>query len=80
MKSQGYQIIIYYLKLKSVDLAIERVKFRVSQGGHNVPLEDIKRRFKRSWPNFENIYNSLADVWVVFDTSGNNPIIIDESR
>ena len=29
-KSQGYEIIIYYLKLPSVDIAIERVKLRVA--------------------------------------------------
>ncbi len=78
MKVKGYKIIIYFLKLASVDLAIERVKLRVSQGGHNIPLEDIKRRFERSWINFQTIYKTLADVWIVFDTSGSKPIIIDE--
>ena len=32
-KKQGYEIIMYYLKLPSVDIAIERVKLRVAQGG-----------------------------------------------
>jgi predicted ABC-type ATPase len=41
MKVKGYKIIIYFLKLASVDLAIERIKLRVSQGGHNVPLRYI---------------------------------------
>jgi len=80
MKAKGYKIIIYFLKLASVDLAIERIKLRVSQGGHNVPLEDIKRRFERSWINFQTIYKPLADAWIVFDTSGSEPVIIDESR
>ena len=48
MKSKGYKIVIYFLKLASVDLAIERVKLRVSEGGHNIPVDDIKRRFERS--------------------------------
>ncbi len=80
MKVKGYKIVIYFLKLASVDLAIERIKLRVSQGGHNVPLEDIKRRFERSWINFQTIYKPLADAWIVFDTSGSEPVIIDESR
>ena len=46
-KAQGYEIIIYYLKLASVEIAIERVKLRVAQGGHDVPERDIKRRFHR---------------------------------
>ena len=79
-KSRGYEIIIYYLKLQSVDIAIERVKLRVAQGGHNVLEQDIKRRFDRSWINFNKTYKPLADSWIVFDTSGKEPIVLDESR
>ncbi len=79
-KSEGYEIIIYYLKLPSVDIAIERVKLRVAQGGHDVPQQDIERRFDRSWSNFEKIYKSLADSWIIFDTSGSEPVVLDESE
>jgi predicted ABC-type ATPase len=79
-KAQQYEIIIYYLKIPTVEFAIERVKLRVSQGGHNVPEQDIIRRFERSWINFKQIYKTLADSWIVFDTSGNQPVILDESE
>ncbi len=79
MKSNGYKIVIYFLKLASVDLAIERVKLRVSEGGHNIPVDDIKRRFERSWINFQALYRPLTDEWTVFDTSGPQPVIIDKS-
>jgi len=79
-KKQGFEIIIYFLRLPSVEFAIERVKLRVAKGGHNVPEIDIKRRFERSWSNFNEIYKKLADYWVVFDTSGDFPVIIDESE
>ncbi len=61
-------------------MAIERVKMRVAQGGHNVPEKDIKRRFDRSWANFNEKYKSLADSWIVFDTSGKEPVILDVSE
>jgi predicted ABC-type ATPase len=77
--SQKYKVIIYYLKLPSVDLAIERVKLRVSQGGHNVPEHVIRRRYVRSWENFQQIYKHLADSWTIFDTSGKLPVIMEES-
>ena len=80
MKTKGYKVIIYFLKLASVDLSIERVKLRVSEGGHNVPMSDIKRRFERSWINFQEIYKELVDQWIVFDTSGHKPHIIEQSR
>ena len=80
MKAEGYKVIIYFLKLASVDLAMERVRLRVSEGGHNIPMEDIQRRFDRSWINFQEIYKQLVDEWIVFDTSIYKPCIIDQSR
>ena len=79
-KNQGYEIIMYFFKLPSVEFAVERVKLRVAKGGHNVPEHDIKRRFERSWKNFIELYKPLADSWVVFDTSGDFPKIINESE
>ncbi len=79
-KTKQYEIIIYYLKIPSVEFAIERVKLRVTLGGHNVPEKDIIRRFQRSWINFQQIYKPLADLWIVFDTSGKQPVILDESE
>ncbi len=79
-KKNKYEIILYYLKLPSAEFAIERVKLRVALGGHNIPEQDIRRRFERSWENFNSHYKSLADSWIVFDTSGNLPIILEESE
>ncbi len=79
-KNQGYEVIIYFLKLPSVEFAIERVKLRVTKGGHNIPEKDIRRRYERSWDNFNKFYKSLADSWVVFDTSDELPTIIDGSE
>ena len=79
-KSKQYEIIIYYLRVPTVEFAIERVKLRVSQGGHNIPEVDIRRRFERSWINFQEIYKFLSDSWIVFDTSANQPVIIDDSE
>lgn len=79
-KLKGYKIIIYYLKLPSVEIAIERVNMRFINGGHNVPENDIRRRFERSWVNFQKIYKTLADSWIVFDSSGRKPIIIKSEK
>lgn len=79
-KTQKYEIVIYFLKLPSVEFAIERVKLRVAQGGHNVPKQDIIRRFERSWINFQQIYKQLADSWIVFDNSREIPMILDKSE
>jgi len=37
----------------------------VLKGGHDVPVEDIKRRFVRSKNNFWNNFISIADDWIL---------------
>ena len=70
---------MFYLRLPTVDLAIERVRVRVSEGGHDVPEKDIRRRYEKGWSNFTALYRVLADKWIVFDNSGDAPKVIEES-
>ena len=42
-RKKGYYVTVLYLWLNSYKLAIERVKIRVEEGGHNIPEEVIKR-------------------------------------
>ena len=75
-QSRGYRITIFYLSIPTAKLAEERVKQRVREGGHNIAAADIKRRFKRSWQNFVNLYAPLAQSWVLFDNSWFEPVEI----
>lgn len=52
-----------------------RIKIRVLNGGHNIPKEDIIRRFYRSKKNFWNIYKNLVDEWNLF-YNGNSEYIL----
>ncbi|MCD4652808.1 hypothetical protein K8T06_02615 [bacterium] len=52
----------------------------IAQGGHNVPEQDIRRRFTRSWLNFNEIFKPLADSWIIFDTSVSPPKILVEGN
>ena len=78
-KKSGYRIVMFYLRLPSVELAIERVKNRVLEGGHDVAAGDIRRRYKRGWDNFHHSYRGLADKWILIDNGGEEPIVIEES-
>jgi predicted ABC-type ATPase len=69
LKAQGYAVVIYYFVLSSAQLAVRRVKLRVSLGGHHVPSDVIQRRFGRSISNFFTLYLQLADEWTLFDNS-----------
>ena len=76
-KAAGYRIEIIFIRLSSPALALRRVAARVKQGGHDVSRQDVLRRFDRGWRNFQNIYRSLADTWVVYDNSGDSPQLIE---
>jgi len=76
MKQSGYHIEIIYLRIFSARLAMNRIKSRVQQGGHNVPRVDVQRRFARSWRNFQEHYRPLADLWAVYDNSTRPPKLL----
>lgn len=46
-QSKGYEINLLYLWLSDENLAVKRVAQRVAQGGHNIPENDIRRRYKQ---------------------------------
>ena len=50
-KRKNYTVTLLFFWLQNVDLAIERVKIRVSEGGHNIETEIIKRRYKNGIKN-----------------------------
>jgi predicted ABC-type ATPase len=81
MRKRGYLIHIFFLWISGVELALERIRLRVRNGGHHIPEDIVRRRFGRSLPNFIGFYKSLADSWAIFDNSGDVPkmIAIEES-
>lgn len=68
----GYRVQICFVWLSSVELAIERVRQRVSEGGHAVPEEVIRSRYCQSVRNFKDLFSPRADEWIVMDNSFNH--------
>ncbi len=66
--SQGSQIHLWYIGLSSVALHIERVRARVRRGGHDIPEQDIRRRFDHSRLNLIELLPHLTALRV-FDNS-----------
>jgi predicted ABC-type ATPase len=46
-KEKGYRVTLLFFWLQNVELAKERVKIRVSEGGHNIEPQVIERRYLR---------------------------------
>jgi predicted ABC-type ATPase len=50
-QSKGYYVVLHFLELISVELAVERVRLRVSRGGHSIPEDVTRRRYTRGLEN-----------------------------
>ena len=67
-KEQGYTIKIYYVGLKNADLAIERVNKRVSEGGHGIDEDVVKKRYTASLAMLKQVL-PLCDLATIYDNS-----------
>lgn len=76
-QAAGYRVSLIFLTLPSLEIAIARVAERVRQGGHSVPDDVIRRRFRAGWANFERVYKALVDEWRLYDNSGPRPEFVD---
>jgi predicted ABC-type ATPase len=73
----GYQVKLYFLKLPDAGFAIRRVAQRVSFGGHDIPVETIRRRYLRGWENLKGHYIGIVDEWAIYDASCTPPLLIE---
>ncbi len=55
--------------LTTPELAIQRVRERVAAGGHDVPEQAIRRRFRAGVCNFFQLYRPLASYWFFYDNT-----------
>jgi predicted ABC-type ATPase len=68
-RKNGYNVELWYIFLESPEDCIQRIKLRVTLGGHFIPDEDVRRRFYRSKTNFWQIYRHLSDEWIIMYNS-----------
>ena len=77
-KDNGYNVTLLFFWLRNVDLAIERVKTRVEEGGHNIETSVIKRRYFNGINNLFDIYLPIVDEAMIFDNSEGKHRLIAE--
>lgn len=68
-KEKGYSVTLLFFWLNNMELAKERVRIRVQEGGHNIPKDVIERRYLRGINNLFDIYLPLVDGGLIFDNS-----------
>jgi predicted ABC-type ATPase len=77
-KNNGYQIHSVYVWLHSPELSIARIEDRVLNGGHFVPDEVVRTRYRKGLENFLKLYIPVSDSWSFYDNSQSEIKLIAE--
>lgn len=78
LRASGYAVHLFFLWLSSPDLAVQRVADRVRSGGHDVPADTIRRRYRAGIRNLFSLYQPVVTTWAVYDCSGLKSQLIAE--
>lgn len=79
-KHKAYSVTLLFFWLQTIELAKERVKIRVLEGGHNIEDHIIERRYVRGIKNLFNIYLPIVDSAFIFDNSEGKYELIAEKQ
>jgi predicted ABC-type ATPase len=66
-RGAGYQVVLHVM-LVPEELAVRRVAYRVRAGGHDVPEQKVRERYRRLWALAAGAI-AVADRSVVYDNS-----------
>ena len=85
-RENGFYIVMNYIGVDNPEIAKERVRIRVSKGGHGIPDKDIERRYYDSFDNLKeaiklcdeiNIYDNTEMFREIIDFKNNKIVWID---
>ena len=77
-KENSYAVTLIFFWLRNEQLAKERVRQRVAEGGHAITGEVISRRFQRGIVNLFDLYLPVIDEALIFDNSAGQPLLLAE--
>ena len=70
-QAEGYTVNLLFFWLKNPEMAVQRVTKRVSEGGHDIPVDVIYRRYELGLKNFFQLYKDVVDTWTLVDNASN---------
>jgi predicted ABC-type ATPase len=70
-KARGFDVRLVYIGTENVEINLARIRNRVLAGGHDVPENDVRRRYQRSLENLP-VAIERADDSILFDNSSSD--------
>ena len=71
--TRGIEVYVFYVGLASADAHIERVRQRVRGGGHDIPEDDIRRRYRHGRLNLVQLLPALTELRVYDNSATADP-------
>jgi predicted ABC-type ATPase len=68
-QAQGYTVHLLFFWLSTPEAAVQRVRIRVREGGHNIPEDVIRRRYELGLRYFFSLYKDIVDNWTFVDNA-----------
>ena len=65
----GFVVVMNYIGLENSEIAKERVRLRVSKGGHGIPDQVIEKRYIESLLNLKDAINICDEVNIYDNTN-----------
>ena len=78
-KEKGYNVSLLFFWLESPELACQRVHKRVSEGGHDIPVDTIYRRYWLGLENLFRIFIPIVDDWSLYDNNNHTNLVADSN-
>jgi predicted ABC-type ATPase len=72
-KAQGYEIILVYIHLDTSELNEARVYQRVTEGGHNVPVDKVHSRIPRTMKHIAAVLPIVNEARLLDNSYRKNP-------
>ena len=66
--NEGYVVEFHYVGVDSVDIAKQRIAYRVEHGGHGIPDKDVERRYTESFINLKKVIGK-CDMAIMYDNT-----------
>jgi len=74
-KQRGFEIRFVYVYVDTLERQLERIRFRVVKGGHDVPADKVAARRGRSFRECPWFFWQAHQAWI-FDNSGAEPKLV----
>jgi predicted ABC-type ATPase len=74
-KQRGFEIRFVYVYVSTLERQLERIRFRVAKGGHDVPADKVAARRGRSFRECPWFFWQAHQAWI-FDNSGAEPKLV----